>query len=352
MKKILPGICLITLMMSCKKEAASPPADVKKDSVQQTVFNHKAEISDFKETQQVENISDVPFIVYTKTDSVSFYTEPKADAKVLKIKNDKLNHYYGFKDLNDFFEIHYTIAYQPNKTITAYVSKKEFTKDSQLSVEGSDLNQIRSSTVKGTDDFNTKTSKTYAVVSMIDGAAYVQAKSKSLNEKISANPEVHFNGKTWSLNFLKISKKEVDEEAEYSNRYIGFSPVTQREFFLGTNSYNNDRYYTAYRSSKQDDGTVFLGYPAISTTQKLIACMSSNNDVGSDFTLTRYNPETDGFENLLYINFTNFKVNDPQSLIWITSNILYVKANHVNTNISDPDHTTEYLKIELTDKSF
>ena len=352
MKKILASISLISLIVSCKKESASPSAETKKDTIQQKSPNLKAEISDFKEAQQVENVNDVPFEVYSKMDSVSFYTEPKADAKVLRIKNDKLNNYYGFNDLNDFFEIHYTIAYQPNKTITAYVSKKEFTKDSQLSVQGIDLNEIRSSTVKGVDDFKTKTSKSYAEVSMIDEAAYVQAQSKSLNERISPNPEVHFDGKAWSLNFLKINKKEVDEEAEYTNQYIGFSPVTQREFFVGENSYNTDKYYTAYRSSKQDEGMTFLGYPAINTTLKLLACVTSNNDVGSDFTLTRYNPKTDSFENLLYINFTNFKAVDSKSLVWVTSNTLYFKVTHLNTNTSDPAHKKEYLKIELTDKGF
>lgn len=351
MKKILAGISLISLIVSCKKESASSSAETKKDSIQQKIPNPKAEINDFKEAQQVDNINEVPFEVYSKMDSVSLYTEPKADAKVLKIKNDKLNNYYGFKDLNDFFEIHYTIAYQPNRTITAYVSKKEFTKDSQLSVQGIDLNEIRSSTVKDLDDFKTRTSKNYAVVTIIDEAAYIQAQSKSLNERISPNPEVHFDGKTWSLNFLKIDKKEVDEEAEYINRYIGFSPVLQREFFMSENSYNTDKYYTAYRSSRQDEGITFLGYPAINTTLKLIACMKSNNDVGSDFTLARYNPKTDSFENLLYINFTNFKAIDSRSLVWVTSNTLYFKATHLNTNTSDPAHKTEYLKIELTDKS-
>jgi hypothetical protein len=351
MKKILAGISLISLTVSCKKEAASSPVEIKKDSTQQKILNQKAEISDFKEAQQVENIHDVPFEVYSRIDSVSFYTEPKADAKVLKIKNDKLNNYYGFNDLNDFFEIHYTIAYQPNRTITAYVSKKEFTKDSQLSLQGTDINEIRSSTVKGIDDFKTKTSSTYAVISIIDEASYLQAQSESLNERISHNPNVHFDGKAWSLNFLKINQKEVDEEAEYSNQYIGFSHVTQREFFMGENNYNNDQYYTAYRSSKQDEGTAFTGYPAINTTLKLIACINPNSDVGSDFTLTHYNPQTDSFENLLYINFTNFKVADSRSLIWVTSKTLYFKANHLNTNTTDPAHKTEYLKIELTDKS-
>ncbi|MDR2236683.1 MAG: hypothetical protein LBE92_11205 [Chryseobacterium sp.] len=352
MKKIVTGICLTLVMVSCKKDAVATPEGTPKDSVQQPVSVQKAEIADFKEAQQVDNINDVPFVLYSKTDSVSFYTEPKADARVLKIKNDKLNHYYGFKDLKDFFEIHYTIAYQPNRTITVYVSKKEFTKDSQLSLQGTDLNEIRSSTVKGVDDFKTKNSVHYATVSIIDEAAYGQVQGKSLNEKITPNPNVHFDGNAWSLNFLKISKKEVDEEAEYSNQYIGYSPVTQREFFVGENSYNSDRYYTAYRSSKQDEGTTFLGYPAVNTMLKVVASIAPNQDVGSDFTLSRYNPQTDRFENLLYINFTNFKAADSQSLIWVTSKILYFKAHHLNTNTTDPDHKTEYLKIELTDQSF
>lgn len=342
---IILSASVILGIFSCKKSENVLPNN--NPSQNKNNVPEKAKVEDFAVTDEVDDINKVPFVVYSDRDSVTFYTAPKAEAKQMKIKNSKLSNFYGFRDLDGFFELHYLIQHQPNKTIIAYVSKNDFVKDSQLSLKNNNLNEIRSSTVNGVDDFQNKSFEKFGKVSQIDEKTYHQA--KSLNEKITPNPNMHFDGKAWQIGNLRVEKTARDEEAEYYHQYTGYTMGIRQEIFMEEDSYSDSKNYTGYAIDSKNEGFYYLGYPAINTTTNTVACVGKNQDVGSDFSLSMYNPNNGEMENKLYVNFTGFSISDSRSLIWVDGKTLYFKANHTNTNTRDPKHIVEYLKIELKD---
>jgi len=271
------ALLAFVLLSSCTKKETET-VDRTTDSLQ-VKTKIKANIADFKTTQDVDDASLVPFNLYSKKDSVLLFTEPREDAPALKIVNDKFNHYYGFKDIDGFFEMHYQLENNPRRTVLAYVLKSEFTKDSQLSLQGVNLNEMRGSTKNSTDNFTDKNFSIYGTVSLIDQETYQKAKAK--NEKPHVNPAVQFDGKAWTLQNMKILKDETLEEEQIYNEYIGNLPTTELELFLQGDSYSNLKHFMAYHpSKKEEDGIYFLGMPAYLASEHLIAAVGNNSDVG------------------------------------------------------------------------
>jgi len=314
-----------------------------------------ADISDFDSTAQVDNVNDVAFFVYTKLDSVSLYTQPQATTKMIKIRNDKFNNYYGFEDLGDFFKLHYQIVNSPPKTIVAYVSKQEFTKDSQLSLQGIDLNVIRSSTQNGVDDHSNKSFSKMGNISFIDETTYLKAKKQTSTEALIPNPEMKFNGSAWTLasdqvKDLKVMKHLVGSEEDSQYQYIGRSWAINREIFLEQDNMTGMDHYIGYDPHTPDKTPdYFNNLPIILPSHQIVATLSTNTDLMTDFVLTGYNPQTNTLTTLLYANFVNFKVPDTSSLFWVDSQTLYFKATHSNTRTSDSNYKSEYLKLKLAE---
>lgn len=351
MKSIFFFCISVLFLNSCHQQVSNQTTTFINDSLPEGSL---ADISDFDSTAPVDNVNEVNFFVYTKLDSVTLYTQPQAQAKSLRIVNDRFNNYYGFEDLGDFFKLHYQIKNNPPTTIVAYVSKQEFTKDSQLSLQGIDLNVIRSSAQNGVDDHTTKSFSKLGTISLIDEATYLQAKKQTNTEPLIPNPEMKFDGSAWSLSSsgakdFQVVKYLVGAEENTEYTYRGRSSTINREIFLEQDHMSGMDHYVGYDPDAPDETpTYFSSPPIILPTHGLVATIRTNTDQMTDFVLTGYDHQANTLTILLYANFTNFKVPDTSSLFWVDSRTLYFKATHSNTRISDPTYKSEYLKLQLS----
>lgn len=90
------------------------------------------------------------------------------------------------------------------------------------------------------------------------------------------------------------------------------------------------------------------GYPQILPTKSWVTYISSNNDVGSNFVITQYLPQTKRQENLLYANFTNFKIADEKKAFWTENDTFYAEVYPLNSASSKgKKQKAAYIKIQL-----
>lgn len=351
MKKIILALNFVPFfLLSCNKDGKNLEAP-QKDSLAIAVTSI-ATISDFKTAADVDSVLDVPFSVYSKKDSVSLYVNPDLSSKYFKIENNKLNNYYGFDELDDFFVIHYQLQNDPRKTVVAYVSKKEFEKDSQLSLATVDINQIRSSAKNDVDDFKTKSFTKFGKVSLITKNVYLQGKNNISKGLIKPNPKMKFDGVSWRMDSYDepfvVMKHTQNSESDFENEYVGFCARINREIFVEKDNLNKNSYYVGFDVYDRSKETVYFnGFPTLLPTERKVATINTSSDVGSDFSIISYSSEQNDFTNDLYVNFTNFKIVDSKTLFWVDKNVLYFQAVHTNTNTSGIDYKIEYLKIEL-----
>lgn len=294
--------------------------------------------SDFKKIKGVDNVQEVPFQVFTKLDSIQLFTAPRKDAPQLKIGNDKFNNYYGFEEFDDFYAIHFSIANNISNSIEAFVLKSEFTAAFDLTLEGADLYEIRSSTIKNVDNFNDKSFAIYGSINEVSEQEFNTAAKNRIDEVLVKNPHIKLVNENWVYSLggdqLIITQHEnvSTEEGPLSNEYIGQSAHLKLEIFCENSVDVVDSYYSFYDLETAAEFALFTsGYPQIVPSKNWISSITSNNSVGSDFVISEYLPAKQNSEPLLYINFTNFKIANEKAAFWADDHTFYAEVYPLNS---------------------
>ena len=312
-------------------------------------------LADFKKIKGVDNVQEVPFQLFTKLDSVQFFVAPNKDAAHLKKAYHKLDNYYGFEEFDDFYSIHYSIDNNISNSIEAFVLKSEFTAAFDLTLKGVNLYQIRSSTFKETDDFNHKSFDKYGTIAEVSEQEFKAALKQKIGEALVKNPHITLKDNDWV--YIENGKKEiitqrediVTETGPLANEYVGQSTYLNLEVFKENSGGSVDSFYSFYTikdAIRFELGTE--GYPQILPDKSWVTYISSNNDVGSNFVITQYLPQTKKQENLLYANFTNFKIADDKKAFWTANDTFYAEVYPTNSAPSiGKKQKSAFIKIQL-----
>ncbi|MDN3693271.1 resolvase [Chryseobacterium tructae] len=332
------------------KSQTSETNKVKTEATQKTIT-----FADFKKIKGVENVQDVPFELSTQLDSVQFFVSPNKDAAHLKIAYNKFDNYYGFEEFDGFYSIHYSINNTISNSIEAFVLKSEFTAAFDMTLKGVDLDEIRSSTFKGAHDSKNKSFSKYGTITEVSEQEFVTASKNRINEVLVKNPQVKLKGANWisteNAKETVITQHEnvSTEDGTLSNEYIGQSPYLHLEVFRENSVETTDVYYSFYTVKSTADFALFTGgYPQIIPNKNWISSISSNSEVGSNFEINQYKEQSHNQENLLYINFTHFKIADETKAFWANNETFYAEVYPVNSAPSKgKKQKTAFIKIQL-----
>lgn len=340
-----------SLFMGCQSQTKST------ENAQEVAQNTKntATFADFKKVKGVDNVQEVPFQLATKLDSIRFFTAPNNHASQLKIAYNKLDNYYGFEEFDDFYSIHYSINNNIANSIEAFVLKSEFTAAFDLTLEGVDLYQIRSSMYKAISDVKTKSFEKYGTIAEVSEAEFKAALKNRTNELLVKNPLIQLKDGNWmySENAREVvvtQHENVSTEDGYlSNEYIGKSPYLHLEVFKEHSAEVTDTYYSFYQVKSEAEFKLFTaGYPQILPALKWISYIASNDDVGSNFEVGSFSEKSYNLESLLYVNFTNFKIANETTAFWANNSTFYAEVFPVNSSASkDKKPKSAFIKIQL-----
>lgn len=311
--------------------------------------------ADFKKIKGVDNVQDVPFELFTNLDSVRFFVAPGKDAAHLKIAYNKLDNYYGFEEFDDFYSIHYSINNTISNSIEAFVLKSEFTPAFELTLQGVDLYEIRSSQFKESQDLKNKSFNKYGTIIEVSEQEFKTASKKRIDEVLVKNPHIKLKGNNWvytdNAKETVITQHEnvATEDGLLSNEYIGQSPYLHLEVFKESSVETTDIYYSFYNVRSSAHFQIFTGgYPQILPKKNWISYMVSNSDAGSDFGVSKYLEKSYNQENLLYVNFTNFKIADQTKAFWADNETFYAEAYPTNSAPSiGKKQKAAFIKITL-----
>lgn len=311
--------------------------------------------ADFKKIKGVDNIQDVPFQLFTKLDSVQFFVSPDKNAAHLKKANNKLDNYYGFEEFDDFYSIHFSIDNNISNSIEAFVLKSEFKAAFELTLKDVNLYEIRSSTFKESDDFKNKSFNKYGTIDEVSEQEFKTASKKRIDEALVKNPHITLKDNNWI--YTENGKQEIitqhkdisTETGPLANEYIGRSSVLNMEVFKENSNEVTDPYYSFFNVK---DAVMFdlatSGYPQILPVKNWVSFVSSNNDVGSNFVISKYFPQTKKQDNLLYVNFTNFKIADEKKAFWVENDTFYAEVYPLNSVVAKgKKQKAAFIKIQL-----
>ncbi|MDR2236748.1 MAG: resolvase [Chryseobacterium sp.] len=350
--KILYPFCIFSLIAftGCSPKSKTPETHKPEAGAAQKVIT----FADFKKIKGVENVQDVPFELFTKLDSVQFFVAPDKNAAHLKIAYNKFDNYYGFEEFDDFYAIHYSINNVISNSIEAFVLKSEFTSASELTLQGVDLYQIRSSMLKGAQDDKNKSFSRYGTITEVSEQEFKTASQNRTDEVLVKNPKVKLKGDDWI--YTENNKETVilqhenvsTEDGRLSNEYIGRSPYLHSEVFRENSVETSDVYYSFYTVGASAEFQMFTGgYPQILPGKQWISYIVSNSETGSDFGVGKYVAQTNLQEDLLYVNFTNFKIADATKAFW-AGETFYAEVYPLNSASSKgKKQKAAYLKITL-----
>lgn len=322
----------------------------------ETEVKHKMiTLADFKKIKGVDNVQEVPFQLFTKLDSVKFFTAPSKEAPYLKMPYNTLDNYYGFEEFEDFYSIHYSINNNISNSIEAFVLKSEFTPAYELTLKGIDLYEIRSSTFRESSDSKNKSFKKFGTIVEISEQEFKANSKKQIGEKLVKNPNILLQADNWV--YKEDGREDVitqhesvsTETGPLANEYIGRSPYLNLEVFKENSDEVADSYYSFYSLK---NAVMFElsteGYPQILPSKGWVTFVSSNHDVGSNFVISKYFPQTRRQDNLLYVNFTNFKIADDKKAFWDDHNTFYAEVYSLNSaSANGKKQKTAYIKIQL-----
>jgi hypothetical protein len=310
---------------------------------------------DFKKIKGVDNVQDVPFQLFTKLDSIQFFAAPNKEAAHMKMAYNKFDNYYGFEEFEDFYSIHYSINNNISNSIEAFVLKSEFTPAYELTLKGVDLYEIRSSTFKESSDFKNKSFKKFGTIAEISEQEFKASSKNQIGEALVKNPNIQLQDGNWV--YIENGRKEVitqhenisTETGPLANEYVGQSPFLNLEVFKENSDEVVDSFYSFYSIKNAvmfELGTE--GYPQILPTKGWVTSVSSNNDVGSNFVISKYFPQTKKQDNLLYVNFTNFKIADNKKAFWTDNDTFYAEVYPLNSaSVNGKKQKAAYIKIQL-----
>ncbi|MCE3074427.1 resolvase [Chryseobacterium gwangjuense] len=325
-----------------------------------TVIQKTITFSDFKKIKGVDNVQDVPFQLFTKLDSVRFFVAPNKDAAHLKMAYHQIDKYYGFEEFDDFYSIHYSIENNISNSIEAFVLKSEFTAAFDLTLKGVNLYEIRGSTFKKSDDFDNKSFKKYGTIVEVSEQEFKMASKNRIDEVLVKNPHVKLKHDQWVYTentketVIMPDENESTEDGGSSSEYIGGFSNLNLEIFKETSIDTPNSYYSFYHVKPLANVEIFAGgYPQILPTKKWISYIASNNDTGSDFVIIRYLEQNYNQENLLYMNFTNFKIANETKSFWADHEIFYAEVYPTTSAPSvGKKQKSAFIKIQLKGNLF
>lgn len=355
MKILYPSfIFSMAVLAGCNpKNKTSETNQLKTEMAQKAIT-----FADFKKIKGVDNVQEVPFQLFTRLDSVQFFTAPNKDAAHLKIAYNKLDNYYGFEEFDDFYSIHYSINNNISNSIEAFVLKSEFTAASELTLQGVNLDEIRSSMFKGAQDLKNKSFSKYGMITEVSGQEFDAAYKKRINEVLVKNPYIKLKGDNWV--FTENAKEPViiqhenvsTEDGPLLNEYIGRSPYLGLEVFREHSIDVPGTYYSFYDATSTDPMDKFrlftAGYPQILPGKNRVSSVSVNDDTGSNFEIGEYPGESHVQETLLYVNFTTFKIADETKAFWLDDRTFYAEVYPANSASSKgKKQKTAFIRIQL-----
>lgn len=322
--------------------------------------NKTITFADFKKIKGVENVQEVPYQLFSKLDSVQFFIAPDKSAAHMKVAFNKLHNYYGFEEFDDFYAIHYSIENNISNSIEAYVLKSEFTASFDLTLKGVDLYEIRSSNYKDSDDTKNKSFAKYGTITEVSEQEFTNASTKRVDEILVKNPLVKLNDNNWI--YTGSNPEEVitqyqnvsTEDGLLNNDYMGRSAYLDLEVFKEHNTEINDTYYTFYDVKSKSSFELFTaGFPQILPSKSRVSAINTNYDVGSDFLVSKYMPHSKNQVNLLYVNFTQFKVGNEMKAFWADNDTFYAEVYPVNSAVvNGKKQKAAFIKIQLKSNLF
>ncbi|WP_160137711.1 resolvase [Chryseobacterium sp. c4a] len=344
-------ISSMVVFIGCNQQNKTAETNKAGTEVRQKIIT----FADFKKIKGVDNVQDVPFQLSSKLDSVQFFVTPNKDAAHLKIAYNKLDNYYGFEEFEDFYSIHYSINNNISNSIEAFVLKSEFKAAFDLTLQGVDLYQIRSSTFKGSYDSKNKSFNKYGTITEVSEQEFTAAFKNKINEVLVKNPQIQLKGDNWiqtenSKEIVIVQHENVSTaDGTLSNEYIGQSPYLHLEVFKENSVETTDVYYSFYNVKSTADFALFTGgYPQILPNKNWISSISSNSEVGSNFEINKYMKQSLHQETLLYVNFTNFKIADETKAFWVNNETFYAEVYPVNSAPTQgKKQKTAFIKIQL-----
>lgn len=305
----------------------------------------------FETARIVNNINQVPFIVYPKAETINLYQQPTENGGFIKQSITKLETLFGESEVSNFYKVIYQVDKNPQNSKYAYVLKSDVDKDNELLLTDADeLDLLRYININGSSNNEIKSINKIGSINLIDKSVYnIVFKNNQYSLLSNSNkPELHNNLYSFRLRSGELQEipNQSNEEGFYELNYLGYSKDFDRQFFQATldkapltiNSYST--------INKELPEIFFQAFPVYLKSKQLVASIA-NDEAGVLLVIQQYNPEDYTFTEQYALNLVNFNVSNSKSLIWDKDANLYLEVHHPNTNTSTNNYKKQYVKISL-----
>ena len=343
MKKCMLYIGLALSTIACNK----------KDNEKTEVIQQKQELTyDVFETARVVNdVSQVPFIVYPKSDRIHLYSQPNEKTDFIDQPITKLETLFGESEVSNFYKIIYQVDQNLQNSKYAYVLKSDVDKDNELLLTVDDeLDRLRYININGNTNDEIKSLNKIGSIELIDKSVYNTVFKKNQYPLLTNSNKPALENNLYSFRLRTGELKEIpnqsNEEGFYELNYLGFSKDFDRHFFQATLDQAPLNINSFSTINKELPEVHFQGFPVYLKSKQLVASIA-NDEAGVLLTIDQYNPENYTFTEQYAINLVNFNVANSKSLIWDNEGSLYLEIHHPNTNTSTKNYKKQYVKIQL-----
>lgn len=345
MKKTIILLSSIFILTGCNKKSNDS------EESQTIITQNEITFERFETARVVNEITDVPFIVFPKDSLLKLYTRPNEKAAFIELPFTKNKTLHGETEVSNFYKIIYQVEQNPENSRYAYVLKSDVERDNELLLTEKDsLNEIKSAKINGVYSEST-TFDAIGNVELINKSAYNEAFKNHPQYLLVSNnrpvsDENFFSIKLRNGRLKRLPKKSENEETTLE--YAGYSRDLDRhffrEFYLGTPS----QYKAVSTINENIEDKYFADVPVYFKPNHLLASLTDDK-TGCLLVIEKYNPQDYSFKKLLTVNFANFKVSTSKNLIWENNQTLLAEIHHPNTRTTSKNYKKQYIRIHISD---
>lgn len=341
-KSITIALCMVFLI-ACQEKTPKATIDKNKSIISSTPYDR------FESARIVLKTSDVPFIVYSKHQTIRLYSKPNEKSKFIDEELLATDTLYGETEVSNFYKIIYQVGQIPEQSKYAYVLKSDVYRDNELELTEQDhIDELKFAVIDGNHK-DVRSFEAIGTIELIDKVEYNKIfQSKPQYLLSTTNPPIN-NEESYVLRLRNGNSKTITKQIEnISVEYEGYAKYLDRHFFKKTDHTQQPLYFAVSTINETIENRTFNDIPVYLKSKQLLASFA-NTTTGSTLVIERYNSQDYTFKELIRVQFTNFKVSSSKKLIWKNDNTLLAEVFHPKTRTTSRYFKKQYIKLHFSD---
>lgn len=302
----------------------------------------------FESARTVLKVSDVPFIVYSKHQTIRLYSKPNEKSKFIDEKLLATDTLYGETEVSNFYKVIYQVEQIPEQSKYVYVLKSDVYRDNEFELTVQDrIDELKFAVINGVQK-DVRSFEAIGNIELIDKLEYnktFQSKPQYLLSR--TNPPIN-NETSYILKLRNGSSRIITKQSESASiEYEGYSKDLDRHFFKKIDQTQQPFYVSVSTINETIENRRFSDIPVYLKSKQLLASFT-NTSTGSTLVIERYNSQDYTFKELVRVHFANFKVSSSKKLIWKNDNTLLAEIFHPKTRTTSRDFKKQYIKLHFS----